>query len=40
MIGISADAQLSLQDPENTRPLAVYVNLWQLRAAGAGPRCS
>jgi hypothetical protein len=29
VIGISADAQLSLEDPGDTRPLSVYVNLWQ-----------
>lgn len=45
--GIAANVQLSLQDPGDTRPLAVYINLWQhpeqryrillVKSSGGGP---
>ncbi|HEV2448481.1 MAG TPA: FtsX-like permease family protein, partial [Candidatus Sulfopaludibacter sp.] len=36
VVGVASDAQLSLADPEQTRPLAVYVNSWQYPEQQAG----
>ena len=36
VVGIASDAQLSLADPTDLRPFAVYVNSWQHPTAQAG----